>query len=103
MSISAYSMRGQRAGTQRSGDRRGGRRVRRGPTHTPAGTGGGGSESYGRLEPAGQTSLYGGKAGFQREASDVGTLFPTGPQVPKDQLIAAVAAGPSSTLKEKKA
>lgn len=101
--MSAYSVLGQRAGARRAGDRGGGRRGRRGPTYTPAGTGAGGSESSERLEPAGQASLYGGKAGLQKEASDVWTLFPTGPQVPKDQLIAAVAAGPSSTLREKKA
>lgn len=42
----------------------------------------------------------GAKQGSRDEASYVGTLVPTGFQVPKSQLT-AVAAGPSSTLREK--
>ena len=58
------------------------------------------AQTSGRCDPAGQPSLYGGKARFQREASYVGTLVPTGLQVSKSQLT-AVVAGLSSTLREK--
>lgn len=62
---------------------------------------GGDPEHSGRQDLAGQTSLYGGKAGLWREARVVGTLLPTSPQGPKDKLT-TVAAGPSPTLMGKR-
>lgn len=71
--------------------------MRSGPTYALAGTGGKASESSGSQQFTGQTFLYGCKAGFQREASDIGTLLPTSLQVCKKKLI-AVVTGPSPSL-----
>lgn len=94
-SVSGYSKPGHRTGTWRSWNRRG-RAVRRCSTYALAETGGR-FQSYGSQQFAGQMFLYGCKAGFQREASDVATLLPTSPQVSKNKLI-AVVTGPSPIL-----
>ena len=70
-----------------------------GPTCTPSGTGGGSSESSGRRKLAGQAPCCMGEKQGSREKL-VGTLFPSGLQVPKKKLI-AVAAGPCSSLGRK--